>query len=207
MGGASPAPILELLKEHGRMDEAMAFARLALLSCEPADRPTFEGFLEAGAASPEGWTAAVLSFAAQPSLGGWDDLMRFVPPNARYHRTRNTLRILSHLGLDPNLVFLCATRPFAVPEAFELAEAGAVDPSTIVEHAYEAPRAERGLWLAEAAQAALIRGDDFGTVRLLKLAYEEATEDDRPDPIAKEIRRNSDEALNKMMDAAGIPDP
>jgi hypothetical protein len=131
--------------------------------------------------------------------------MRFTPNEAYYQRTRNTLRILRRLGTDPNALFRCATRHGTVPDAFALVQSGEVDPETVVARADEASPAARGLWLGLAAEAAFARGDDLGTVRLLKMAYAEAAEGLGPRMSVMSIRAAASPELQEMLDRVGVP--
>jgi hypothetical protein len=150
--------------------------------------------------APAGWTAAMERFAAMPSESTWDELMRFVDERDFYQRLKSTVTVLAGLGCDGDILFRCVSRFGLIPELFDLARSGSVDPETIVERA--SGSAAEASWLALAAQAALARGDREGTVRYLWRAT-------RLDPILSyvsvmEIRQIGDAEQNAALDRAGI---
>jgi hypothetical protein len=88
-----------------------------------------------------------------------------------------------------------------IPELYDLADSGTVDPATIVARADGSP--VEGAWLGLAAKAAFARGDRTATARHLWRASQ-------LDPILSfmaidEIRRLGDEELNAELDRAGVP--
>lgn len=204
-GAQSAAPYIEHLADLGHHDEAAVMARYVLAPPECLDRSRIEAALEAIGAPPDGWRDAVLEFADDPSVEAWDGLMHFTPPDAVYHRTRNTIQTLIRLGVDGNVLFLCATRHGTTPDAVELVERGLVDPKSVVDRGREGPVQALGLWLGLAARAAFARGDRFSTVRLLKEACQKADEAFPPFLDVKTIRRGADDDLNEMLDRAGVP--
>ena len=203
--GGTAGPVIEELIRLKRMDEAGALARLALSSDRCQDREVVEKLLQLTGAPPPGWTDAVLAFAKNPTTEEWDNLMSFTPNEVLYQRTRNTIRILRRIGTDPNALFRCATRLGTVPDAFELVQSGEVDPETVVERGWQGPPEARALWFGLAAEAAFARGDDLGTVRLLKMAYAEATDEIGPEISVMMIRSEAGDHLQKMLDTVGIP--
>ena len=202
--GGSPLPLLERLFADGHHDEAATYARLALADPECTDRDRVEEIVERVASPPDGWTEAVLEFAAGPSVEAWDRLMRFTPPDLFYQRIRYTIALLQRLGLEADILFQCATRLGTTPDAIGFAESGAVDPDVVAHRAVEAPGAA-GLWLGLAAQAAFARGDTFGVVRYLREAYEKASSLYPPDSAAFMIRERADSDLHEMLDKIGVP--
>jgi hypothetical protein len=204
--GGPARPLIEELILAKRLDEAGALARLALASEECQDREALEDLLEQTGNPPPGWTEAVIAFSRNPTLENWDRLMLFTPHKVFYQRTRNTLRLLRRLGTDPNALFRCATRIGTTPDAFELAQSGEVHPDTIVARAEEAPPGARGIWLGLAAEAAFARGDDLGTARLLKTAYEQAARGFGPEMSAREIREEASPKLQEISTGSECPD-
>jgi hypothetical protein len=202
--GGSARPLIEALIRAKRMNEAGALARLTLAYEECRDREAIEQLLEKAGSPPPGWTEAVMDFSRNPVPENWDHLMRFTPNEVFYQRTRNTLRLLRRLGTDPNALFLCATRPGTTPDAIELLQSGEVHPDTVLLRAEEAPPAARPLWYGFAAEAAFARGDELGTVRLLKMAYAVAG-DIGPEMSVLAIRADASPKLHQMLDKAGIP--
>jgi hypothetical protein len=204
LSGGSPLPYLEQLIHLGREDEAAASARLALASDECEDRSSIEALLDHVCRVPRGWSEAVREFAANPSEERWDELMRFAPESVLYQRARTTIRRLMELGVDGNVLFLCATRYGTTPEAIELVERGVVDPKTVINRADRSAPEMRALWLGLAARAAFAKGDRFRCVRLLKDAYA-CPGPITPDLDAIVIRREADDELRDLLDRARIP--
>ncbi len=204
LSGGSALPLVERLFADGRHDEAATHARLALADRDCADRDRIEEIVERIASPPDGWTEAVLRFAAKPELDAWERLMSFTPPDMIYQRLRYTISLLRRLGTDPEIVFRCATHLGTTPDAIELVESGAVDPEVVAQRAVEAPRAA-GIWLGLAAQASLARGETFGVVRYLREAYERTDSEFSPDLSAMAIRSEADSELHHMLDKIGVP--
>lgn len=204
-GLESPARAIEILVERRRDDEAAVLGRYALARDPCPDGARIRAALNSLGAPPDGWHEAVLAFAQAPSIEAWDDLMRFTPDDALYHRTRSALQTLIRLGVDGDVLFRCATRNGTTPDAIELVERGLVDPETVVRRACDGPHAARGLWLGLAARAALARGDRFRTVRLLREAIDVAHPEFPPLAEVWAIREAADDALNELLDKVGIP--
>lgn len=202
-GGPARALIEELIRLK-RMDEAGSLAWLTLEydCCE--DREAFKELLERAGSPPPGWIDAVIEFSLHPTIECWDALMSFTPCEVLYQRTRNTLRTLRRLGVDANVLFRCATRNGTVPDAFELVQSGDVDPETVIERAQEAPLRARAMWFGLAAEAAFARGDEVGTVRLLKMAYSVTNEGFGPDVSVMAIRDRASDELGTILDKVGI---
>lgn len=205
--GGSPLGYVRALLGRGMPDHAAAAARLVLANPECHDRAALEKILEQVAQSPDGWSDAVAAFALAPTDEAFETLMRFVPPDAYYHRLRSTLALLVKLGVDPEFVFRCATRDGIVPDAIELIENGLVSPQTIVERARASTPDGMPVWLALAARAAWAKRDRFGAARLMREACDTATPSFRKDVQleARRLRDDADEELHTMLDAAGVP--
>ena len=193
------------LDRPGRDHMAAVLARYVLGKADCPERSRIEAALESISSPPDGWHDAVLAFAAAPSLDAWEQLMQFTPDDVFYHRERHALQMLLGLGVDGDTLFRCATRCGAPPEALELVERGQVAPETVVHRGREGPAEARGLWLGLAARAALVRGDRFRTVRLLKEAVETASPGFPPLTEVWAVRELADDSLNEMLDKAGIP--
>lgn len=203
LNGGSALPLLELLLEEGRLDEAAAYARMALVMDGCHDRAAIEAILREAGSPPPGWNDALQAYADDPTDARWDDLMRFTPNDVLYNRLRNTVVQLRALGADPDALFVHVSRFGIVSELLEMGESGDVDPETIRARADESPH-NRSFWLGLAAQAAFARGERFLTVRLLAEAYDANTMLPA-DFAAMQIREQADDALHAMMDAVGIP--
>jgi hypothetical protein len=203
--GDSPAQYIEHLVRYGREDMAAVVARFVLSKADCPERKRIEVALESIGAPPNGWQEAVLAFACAPSVAAWERLMQFTPDDVLYYRTRNTLQTLIQMGVDGDILFRCATRYGSTPDAFELVERGLVAPETIVQRGREGPTTARGIWLGLAARAALVRGDRFGAVRLLKEAVETADPAFPPLTEVWAIRELADDELNEILDKAGVP--
>lgn len=205
LSGGDHATYLKLLVEHGRAPQAITIASALLDKPECRDREELEKILTDAARVPEHWTEAVREFLGAPSPDAWERLMRFTPDDVYYQRVRHTLKLMIQLGADPNVAFEYATRDGMTPEAIELAERGLVEPRTIVERSRRASVEARGLWLGLAARAACARGDKFGTVRLLREAFDIAVPPFLPDMDLTYVREHGDEELHELLDRAGLP--
>jgi hypothetical protein len=201
----SALPLMRLLVEADRPEQAAVLARWVLASPDCEDRDAIQALLRGLGRPPDGWDDAVAAFAARPSVEAWERLMTFCPPDVFYQRARNTLQALVGLGVDGDVLFRCATRYGTTPEAIELVDRGLVDPETCVRRGDEGTTEARGLWLGLAAQAAFARGDRFGTVRLLREAYRVADPAFPPIGSMLSIREQADDALREMLDRAGVP--
>ena len=205
--GGSPLGYVRALLRRGMPDHAAAAARLVLANPECPDRSALEKILEDVAQAPDGWSDAVAAFALAPSIDAFETLMRFVPPDAYYHRLRSTIAVLVKLGTDPDLVFRCATKDGVVPDAIALIEEGLVSPQTIVERARASTPEGMPVWLALAARAAWARRDRFGAARLMREAYDAAPASfgNSVEIEVRRLRDDADEELHTMLDAAGVP--
>ena len=203
--GESPANYIEHLVAFGREAHAAVTARYVLSREGCPDRERIQAALERLGSPPQGWQDAVLAFAGAPSVEAWEELMQFTPADAVYYRTRNTIQMLIALGVDGDVLFRCATRYGSTPDAFELVELGLVDPETILERGRSGPATARGIWFGLAARAALVRGDRFRAVRLLREALEIADPAFPPLTEVWAIRGLADDELHAMLDSAGIP--
>lgn len=199
-GGGSALPAIRKLIEAGELDYAAVVARLAVRSAEGTEREELFAILGEITSAPSGWPAALETFAAAPSETAWEELMRFVPEDVFHQRLKYTVLVLLGLGCDGDILFRCVSRTGLLPELYDLAESGTVDPETIVARASGSP--VEAVWLGLAAQAALARGDRTGTVRHLWRAFQ-------LDPILSyvsiaEIRHKGDAELNAELDRAGM---
>lgn len=201
--GDSAVPAVRRLLELGRHDEAATIGRVAIhapLGSE--DEAELARLIDQSGSPPGGWSDALHSFAAAPSEESWDALMRFVPQDVFYQRLKNTIVTLQMLHCDGDLLFRCASRGGMLPELFDLARSGTVDPETIVARA--AGSAAAPGWLGLAAQAALARNDRFGVIRHLRAAVQDDGAFLAWASIV-EIRRDADDELNEALDKVGVP--
>lgn len=199
-GGESAMPAVRELIAAGDLDYAAVVARLALRTAEGADRAELMSALGEISSAPTGWAAALETFAAAPSEEAWEELMRFVPEDVHYQRLKYTVVALISLGCDGDVLFRCVSRFGMLPELYDLADSGTVDPETIVQRATGSPA--EAAWLGLAAKAALARGDRAATARHLWRASQ-------LDPILSyaaiaEIRERADAELNAELDRAGV---
>lgn len=201
--GGSALPLIELLIELDRVDDAAAMARLALAMEPCADRDAIAEILWDAGSPPDGWDASLRAYAADPTDERWEEILRFIPMEVVYQRMRNTVAELRKLGADPDQLFLHASRDGIIPELLEMGESGAVDPETIRERGNESPH-NRSFWLGLAAQAAFARGEKFLTVRFLAEAYD-ANAGVPADFAAMQIRYEADDELQALLDSVGIP--
>ena len=203
LNGGSALPLIELLIELDRIDDAAATARMAL-ALEPCpDREAIEKILWDAGSPPPGWDTSLRAYAADPTDERWAEILRFIPMEVVYQRMRNTVAELRKLGADPDRLFLHASRDGIIPELLEMGESGAVAPETIRERGDESPH-NRSFWLGLAAQAAFARGETFLTVRFLAEAYD-VNAGVTPDFAAMQIRDEADDELQALLDSVGIP--
>jgi hypothetical protein len=203
LNGGSALPLIELLMELDRVDDAAATARRALAMEPCLDREAIETILWDAGSPPAGWIASLRAYAAEPTDERWEEIFRFIPVEVVYQRMRNTVAELRKLGADPDQLFFHVSRFGIVPDLLELGESGAVDPETIRSRADESPH-NRSFWLGLAAQAAFARGERFLTVRFLAEAYD-AKAGVPADFAAKQIREAADDELQALLDSVGIP--
>ena len=198
-GGESALPAIRKLMETD-VDYAAVVARLALRTANGEEREELLAVLEEITSAPTGWAAALETFAAAPSEEAWDELMRFVPEEVFYQRLKYTVLVLIGLGCDGDVLFRCVSRIGMMPELYDLADSGTVDPETIVQRATGSPA--EAAWLGLAAKAAFARGDRAATTRHLWRASQ-------LDPIfayaaIAEIHQAADAELNAELDRAGV---
>ena len=203
--GGSHLGYMEVLRDSGRATEAAVLARTLLAKDGCAERGELEDFLKSLSSPPQGWEEAVVDLADDPSIERWESLWRFTPEEVYEERVRYTLLLLRRMGVDPDRLFELATSRGVMPDAIELVETGSVSPRTIEERALRAPGTARAIWLGLAARAAMIRGDRFGTVRLLKAAYETHHPEFPPMLDLEFVREHADAELQSMLDRAGLP--
>jgi hypothetical protein len=204
LDGEPPLPYIQLLVEADRFVEATATARLVLADPYRPGRRDIEAFLEQIDKPPVGWKRALHELARNPTLEGWDALMRFSPGKLAYNRQRNALRQLKAFGADPNWLFRFATHRGITPEAIELVEEGLVTPETILARNAKS-RGVQAFFLGLAAESTFLRGDLVGTIRLLREAY--CREDDLCSPgfSVVFIRERASDEQNAWLDNARIP--
>lgn len=199
-GGGSALPAIRKLLEEGELEMAAVVARHALAQGAGSDRDELIAVLAQISSAPAGWTEALERFAAMPSEAGWNELMQFVDEDDFYQRLKYTVAVLIGLRCDGDILFRCVSRIGMIPELFDLARSGTVDPETIVARA--SGSAAEASWFGLAAQAALARGDRAATVRYLWRATQ-------LDPLLSyasvlEVRHLGDAELNAELDRAGI---
>jgi len=203
LDGGSALPLVRLLVARGESDQAAAIARLVLGRDDCADADEIEQCLEAIDEAPEEWREQLAAMAADPSVERFEELMRFVPIELTYQRLRNAIRRLKKLGVDPNLLFQCATNMGLTPEAIELVEEGLVTPETILARARGS--AARTTYVGLAAEATYLRGDLVSTIRYLREAVQHETELCTALPHIYFVREQASPEVNAILDRAGIP--
>ena len=204
--GGSALPLLKLHIERDEIVEAGAIARIALERVPCLDADEIERLLYTLDEAPDAWDDVLRQFAEQPSLERWRDIMRFVPPDLTYQRVRNTIRRLRALGIDGNLLFLCACDLGMTPDAIQLVEEGCVTAATIEERASIAGEA-KSAYFGLAAQAAFLAGDVVATVRFLRESTAHQNEWCSPVPAIFFIRERATPEIAELLDKAGIANP
>jgi hypothetical protein len=200
----SALPLVSLHLARGETLRAAAVARAALSQSDCEDAEEIERLLFTVDDAPEEWAAILSEFAAAPSIERWRDIMRFVPPELVYQRQRNTIRRLRQLGIDTNMLFLCACELGMTPDAIELVEEGLVDSSVILKRA-EISGDARSTYAGLAATAAYLAGDIVGAIRLLRESIAHQNDLCLALPHIWFIREHASEEVNATLDQAGIP--
>ncbi|HEX7813360.1 MAG TPA: hypothetical protein VF460_15760 [Burkholderiales bacterium] len=204
LAGGSALPVVELLASRGAKIEAGTYARLALAKPDCPDAAELKAVLAGLSSPPSGWDEALAGFARAPSADTWRDLIRFVPEDSLYLRLRDVVVRLRELGLDGDTIFQHASEAGLTPDLIELVEQGGVSVRTLEHRAAHAGGA-KSTYFGLAAQAAFLRGDMLGTVRLLRqsLAYENDL--CSAYPHVEFIRERATPAQVNILDRAGIP--
>lgn len=194
--------LVRLYAERGDVDRAATIARLALAKPDCADAEEIEAILDRAGDPPADWKAQLDQFADAPSFERWQELMRFVPDDSFYQRHRNSIRYLRKRGVEPNLLFRCASVPLS-QEAIELVEDGLVSVETILARGERSPALATFTGLA--AEAAFLAGDLLGTIRLLRESMSCETDLCSPLPHIWFVRQRASESDHAALDRAGIP--
>jgi hypothetical protein len=202
--GGSALPVVKLLRSCDAMVEAAAIARLALSRPGCPDAAEIEAELAQLAALPCGYEQALKDFAKNPSFQAWRELMRFVPHEYAYQRLRETVRRLSALVVDGDVLLSCAAPEGLVPELIELVEQGRVSVRALMDQAASGTGA-RATFLGLAAQAAFLTGDMLGTVRLLRATSACDNDWTIALPHIVFIRERASADQIQLLDRAGIP--
>jgi hypothetical protein len=200
----SALPLVSLHLARGETLRAAAVARAALSQPDCKDEEEIERLLFTVDDAPEQWTAILTEFAATPSVERWRDIMLFVPPELAYQRQRNSIRRLRQLGMDTNMLFLCACELGMTPDAIEFVEEGLVDSDVIVKRA-EISGGALSTYLGLAATAAYLAGDIVGSIRLLRESLAHQNEFCIALPHIWFIREHASDDVNAALDQAGIP--
>ncbi len=204
LNGGSALPVVTLLLSRDAKVQAAAVARLALARPDCPDAGELEVALAKVAAAPPGWGEALTGFASAPSPEAWRELMRFVPPEYIYQRTRDAIRRLRKLGVDGDSLFRCASEFGLTPDLIGLVEDGCVAVETIIERAERSGDA-RTNYIGLAAEAAFLSGDMLGTVRLLRESIVHENEWCCALPHVFFIRERASSDQKDLLDRAGIP--
>jgi hypothetical protein len=200
-GDGSALPVVRALIADGDLDQAAMIARLAVRTASGSERDELFMLLAEITSAPAGWMEALERFAAAPSEQAWDELLRFVPEEFFHQQLKYTILFLLSRNCDGDVLFRCVARVGFIPELYDVAESGRVDPDTIVARANGSPA--EGAWLGLAALAAFARGDRDATVRYLWRASQ-------LDPVLSmpsidSVRERADAELRDALDRAGVP--
>jgi hypothetical protein len=122
-----------------------------------------------------------------------------------YQRHRETVRRLTSLGVNGDLLFACASEYGLIPELIELVENGGVTVEALVERAARSTGA-RATYLGLAAEAAFLTGDMFKAMRLLRDAFACDNDWGLALPHIFFIRERASPEQKRLLDRAGIPE-
>lgn len=204
LNGGSALPVVELMALRDGKVEAAAVARLALAKPDCPDAEELRSVLAKVASPPAVWEESLAKFAESPSRDAWRELMRFVPPDHAYLRLRDAIGRLRALGVDGDMIFRCASESGMTPDLIELVEQGCVTVKTLLERAAHSGEAKT-TYLGLAAEAAFLRGDMLGTVRLLRESIAHENEWCSAEPHVIFIRERAAPGPMDLLDRAGIP--
>lgn len=206
LDGGSALPLIRLFVERDEADMAAVLARMALGKKPCPDADEIEQFLATLDDAPADWDDRLRELVAEPSLEAWSDLLRFVPDDTLYQRTRNSIRRLRALGLPGRWLFLFSCEYGLNPDAIQLVEEGLVDVATLEERAKRAGDAKT-TYLGLAATAAFLAGDVVATIRLLRESAAGENEWCSADPHIRFIRERATPEVLEALDRAGVADP
>lgn len=204
LDGGSALPLVRLHVAREEPHEAAAVARVALEQETCVDGAEIERILYQLDQAPADWDETLCTFALDPSVDGWRELMRFVPADVYYQRLRNSLRKLRLLGVDTNILFLCACELGMTPDAIALVEEGLVR-SEVVEQRAATAGGAKATYYGLAGTAAYLAGDMIGAIRLLRESAAHQNEWCSPLPHVYFIRERGSAEDNALLDSAGIP--
>jgi hypothetical protein len=203
LDGGSARPLVRLLIGSDEAAVAAIFCRLALARQSCRDRRAIEDLLASTGQPPDGWSDALVRFAGAPSVEAWDELHRFTPSDVYYDRVRHALHVLDQLGVDPEILFHCATRDGTTPDAIALVESGRVSPETVAARGEGSPAV--AMWQALAAVAAAARNDRLAVVRYLRAAWRCPDSTGLVEALTLDIRRAADAEVLDLLDSSGVP--
>lgn len=151
-------PLARYLLEQEDMHGVSVLCQIAIEEEEDSERRTeLEQLFSQTGRPPSTWDDALVEFAEDPSFEAWEDLFQWVPVDSYYHRSKTSIRRLRQLGVDPDILFQCATHWGTSSDAIELADTGAASPDAIMERGEGA--VTEGFYVALAAHSAAARGD------------------------------------------------
>jgi len=203
MAGSSALPVVELLASRGAKIEAATLARLALAKPDCPDAEKLRSVFADLSSPPAGWDEALAEFARSPSSERWSGLMRFIPEDLFYLRMRDIVGRLTALGLDGDAIFEYASEVGLTPDLIELVEQGRVSLKVLEERASRAGGAKT-TYFGLAAQAAFLKGDMLGTVRLLRLSIAEENEWCSAFPHVMFIRERTSPEQAELLERSGV---
>jgi hypothetical protein len=193
---------LRLMVAFGRRAAALDLA-FALLERElSAELVEVDRFLADTLEIPAGYDAAIATYLRAPSAEAFDALLRFSPPDLAAHRLRHTVRRLLLAGADPSTLLAVAGHRALTEEMHARIDDGEIPASALARlpehHPESAPE-----WLGLAARSAHARGDQLGTIRLLRVALRHEDRD-RARQHLEFVREIAGPELLAMLDRAGL---
>jgi hypothetical protein len=202
--GGKHLEYLRLMVAFGRRAAAIDLA-FALLEREASpDLAEVERFLAESLEVPEGHDAAIEAYLHAPSTETFDALLRFVPADLSAHRVRHTVRKLLLAGADPSVLLQVAGTRALTEEMQTRIDAGDV-PAALLARLPERHPGSTPDWLGLAARSARARGDQLGTIRLLRGALRHAGNSaDRAREHLDLVRALAEPELLDLLDRAGL---
>jgi hypothetical protein len=116
---------------------------------------------------------------------------------------RDIVGRLTALGLDGDAIFEYASEVGLTPDLIELVEQGRVSVKVLEERASRAGGAKT-TYFGLAAQAAFLKGDMLGTVRLLRLSIAEENEWCSAFPHVMFIRERASPEQAELLERSGV---
>ncbi len=204
--GGSAVPLLQALFDEGQRRRACALARVAQARAASASAAEVDAMLQGGGTLAARWLETALRLVTEPQgpparqeLAQRWLVLRNAPPACAERGLVLTAQLLERLGAPSDALFRGAAALGVTCEAWLLARLGLADPLVVERHALSAPHAERHLWLALAARAAMAQDRPQAAAELLHRALACSPRPQSLQQQVLEIWRDADEVTLDML--------